>query len=129
MASAQDWRREYNFLEPEDIGTAFLADTSEDASEDVTGYRREDLYFDFERKRPLTVRELSPQLSNSILDSYGFDPYSDDYFLDAEALLTEDGDEFLRIGRRDDAVYFSVGDSELPRRPDYVEVEEPRWRA
>lgn len=131
MASADDWRREYNFLAPEEIGTVFIADTSDgdNRSEPVRGYRREDLYFDFERNRPLTVRELSPQLSNAILDSYGFDPYSEDAFLDSETLLTEDGDEFLRIGYRDDAVYFGLNGSELPRRPDYLDAEKPRWRS
>jgi len=131
MASVDDWRSEYSFLEPEEIGTVFIVDTSvaENRSEPVRGYEREDLYFDFERNRPLTVRELSPELSLAILDSYGFDPYSEDPFLDSDALLTEDGDEFLRTGYRDDALYLGLNGSELPRQPDYVEVEEPRWRS
>lgn len=130
MASVDEWRREYNFLEPDDIETVFLADTSEEEhSEPVRGYQREDLYFDFDRRRPLTVRELSPELSISILDNYDFDPYSNDAFLDSEALLTEDGDEFLRIGYHDDAVYFGIDDAELPNRPDYIEAEQPRWRS
>lgn len=129
MASSDEWRREYSFLEPEDIGSAFVSDTS--ITEDTGEARgcREDLYFEFDRTRPVTVRELSPALSTSILDSYGFDPYSNDYFLKSEALLTEDGDEFLRIGYQDNAVYFEIGDSSLPEQPEYLEAEEPRWRA
>lgn len=128
MASVDEWRREYNFLEPEDIGVAFVADTGIDDSEPGRGHK-EDLYFEFDRKRPVTVRELSPELSTSILDSYGFDPYSDDYFLKSEALLTEEGDEFLRIGYRDDAIYFEIGESSLPEQPEYLGSEEPRWRS
>lgn len=127
MASADEWRREYNFLNPEDIGSVFLADTSI-SGDDRRGGRKEELYFDFDRNRPLNIRELSPELSVSILDSYGFDPYSEDYFLNSEALLSEDGDEFLRVGYHDDAVYFGIGDAQLPDQPDYIQHEEPRWR-
>lgn len=129
MASVDEWRREYNFLEPEDIGIAFLADTGEDDSEWGRSRRRDELYFDFDRERPINVRELSPELSISILDNYGFDPYSNDYSLKSEALLAADGDEFLRVGYSDDAVYLGIGDAELPTQPDYLEAEKPRWRS
>ena len=129
MASADEWRREYDFLEPGDVTSVFIADTSTEGDTEGRGGRKEKLYFEFDRHRPITVRELSPELSNAILDNYGIDPYSEDYFLKSETLLTEDGDEFLRIGYRDDAVYLGLNGSELPRRPDYLEAKIPRWRS
>ncbi len=128
--SEKAWREEYSFLDEEEIGDVFVApDIEEAGKEPVSGYRREDLYFDFDLKRPLTVRELSPELSNRILERYGFDPYSEDVMHDSEILGTGDGDEFLRVGDRDQAVYFQIGDSPLPREPEYLQRERPRWRS
>lgn len=128
--SDKRWSREYNFLEPDDVGKAFrVKPGSEEMDEPVRGYDREDFYFDFPMRRKLTVRELSPELSTSILENYGFDPYSDDPFLDSEVLRTQDGDEFLRVGYRDDSVYFSLNGDSLPFDREYVEEEMPRWRS
>lgn len=124
------WSQEHSFLEPEDIGEVFIADTgSGNQTGPVRGYSREEMYFEFPMRRSLTVRELSPDLSTSILEHYGFDPYSEDPFLDSEVLSDETGDEFLRIGYRDDAVYFGLDDSSLPVEPEYIDSETPRWRS
>lgn len=126
----KNWSQEYSFLDPEDIERAFQVEPESAEMDGPTrGYNREDFYFEFPMRRRLTVRELSPDLSTSILENYGFDPYSDDPFLDSEVLRTHDGDEFLRIGYRDDSVYFSLNGASLPFEREYVEEESPRWRA
>ncbi|WEL23188.1 hypothetical protein [Candidatus Nanohalovita haloferacivicina] len=128
--SDKKWSQEYSFLEPEDIDRAFIADTEvEGQSGPVHGFDREDIYFEFSMRRPLTVRELSPDLSTSILENYGFDPYSEDPFLDSEVVRTQEGEEFLRVGYRDNAVYFSVSGSSMPFEREYLDEESPRWRA
>lgn len=129
-AVEKDWRQEYSFLEPEDVDMVFRSEPGpEDQKGPVFGYDREDIYFEFPMRRSITVRELSPDLSTSILDHYGFDPYSRDPFLDAEVLISQEGDEFLRIGYRDEAVYLSLENASMPFDREYLEEERPRWRA
>ncbi|QKQ98496.1 hypothetical protein GKQ38_03145 [Candidatus Nanohaloarchaea archaeon] len=129
-AGESGWNKTHSFLDKDEVSLVHLTDIDEARTQlPARGFRKEDLFFDFSGYRPLERAELSPDLSTSILDSYGMDPYEESPRTESKMLVTVDGDQFLRVADGDYSVYFSIDGAELPREPSYLETYEPWWRS